>query len=129
MGKIRKCRNCKSEYIVPSEWPGCCSKECKDQRIGKHSKLNNKLNYEQHPLLANRQRWLKLRYKVFLLHGRVCLCCGSNKEIQVDHIKPFHSRKFFRRRSAHCFEIEVLFIGLLAQKFFHLFPQFGPTEP
>jgi hypothetical protein len=33
--------------------------------------------------------WLKLRKKVFEIHGEVCLRCGSTENIAVDHIKPY----------------------------------------
>lgn len=36
--------------------------------------------------------WKKLRYKVLVEHGAVCMCCGASKDdgarIVVDHIKP-----------------------------------------
>lgn len=32
MGKARRCRVCKKSYLVPSQWPGSCSKECSSER-------------------------------------------------------------------------------------------------
>ena len=32
--------------------------------------------------------WRAMRERVFALHGRRCQKCGSDDEIQVDHIKP-----------------------------------------
>lgn len=37
------------------------------------------------------RKWMELRYKAILLHGRKCLCCGASGDgvvIQVDHVKP-----------------------------------------
>jgi len=40
--------------------------------------------------------WTTLRYKVLLIHGRRCMCCGATPDdghtvINVDHIKPRHT--------------------------------------
>lgn len=35
------------------------------------------------------KRWLELRYKAILLHGKTCACCGKkSNDVHVDHIKP-----------------------------------------
>lgn len=86
--KIRKCRNCGREYIVPSEYPGCCSKKCKIERTGNiNIKKVEKKKLNELVSITN-QRWLKLRYQAFLRYGRKCCLCGSNDNLQVDHIKP-----------------------------------------
>jgi hypothetical protein len=33
--------------------------------------------------------WKNLRDMVFEAYGKVCLCCGSQNNISVDHIKPY----------------------------------------
>lgn len=32
--------------------------------------------------------WKKLRFEVIKTYGATCMCCGSDKNIVVDHIKP-----------------------------------------
>lgn len=32
--------------------------------------------------------WYQLRYKVFTVYGRKCMCCGKRYNLDVDHIKP-----------------------------------------
>lgn len=34
------------------------------------------------------EAWRRLRYKALKLYGNACQCCGSRKNIHVDHIKP-----------------------------------------
>ncbi len=39
------------------------------------------------------REWRELRYKVLIMHGRRCMCCGATPEknnivIHIDHIKP-----------------------------------------
>ena len=33
--------------------------------------------------------WKELKQRVFDTYGKVCLCCGSEEHIAVDHIKPY----------------------------------------
>ena len=30
----------------------------------------------------------EVREEVFEIHGKICLCCGSEKDITIDHIVP-----------------------------------------
>lgn len=83
--KLRKCRQCKKPYQVPSPWPACCSEQCKKERSLKLSIKKQKVNINKG---TNYNRWLKLRYAAIRKYGNKCLCCGSREKIHVDHIKP-----------------------------------------
>jgi hypothetical protein len=43
---------------------------------------------EIHKLLRTRSEYVEWRTKVFIRDGRKCVLCGSNKEINADHIVP-----------------------------------------
>ena len=40
--------------------------------------------------------WNKVRYVIIKKYGPVCMCCGSKKEIVVDHIKPLRKHWHLR---------------------------------
>ena len=93
--KIRKCRSCKTEYVTPTNWAGCCSEACLVKRLDyletTRPQRDKKKIGRPNAFDPQSQRWLKLRWEVLIKYGRTCMCCGARPPkaiMQVDHIKP-----------------------------------------
>lgn len=52
-------------------------------------KIKDLLNPERRNGKKRSSKWPKIR-KEFLLENPVCACCGSDKDLNVHHIIPFH---------------------------------------
>lgn len=95
--KVRECRSCKSKYVSPTNWAGCCSELCLMKRLD-FLEIRNESNNQKKPkkpivpaFNIRSERWLKLRYEMIKKHGRTCMACGRKAPevvIQIDHIKP-----------------------------------------
>lgn len=85
--KYRKCRECGNKYKVPSDYPGCCSKECKIRRTG-NIDVKRTMIRKLGDISKNDNRWFRLRYEALRKYGSLCMLCGSKDRLQIDHIKP-----------------------------------------
>lgn len=86
--KIKQCRNCKKDYVVPGVRPGVCSVLCYNKRLKKLRKSRSiKRSYVPKDFYVS-DEWYRLRYKAIANNGRNCQACGGAGEIHVDHIKP-----------------------------------------
>jgi len=62
-------------------------KRRKEKNKGK-KRGNRKYRYIPSEDFFKSKRWERLRIRVFIKWGRRCLKCGSQKTVQVDHVKP-----------------------------------------
>lgn len=110
-----ECRSCKKRGFESSMLPGgYCSSECapKSRRLKQTrgfkkevknlnpwlpnkqeiKRLGNRVRKAKRINLwskENRDRWIKIRYAVFLRDGKRCALCGiENGRLHIDHIKP-----------------------------------------
>lgn len=87
MAKLRKCRNCKRPYVVPSKFPGCCSKACKQIRMKARKDIQEARTASNERFFSSRA-WFDVRYRALKMCAGKCMACGNRDQLQVDHIKP-----------------------------------------
>ncbi len=100
-----KCRsiNCDKEVIGKFKY---CTPKCRSQfrRKTRPKVANPKPRFIHHKFYSSKA-WLELRYKAFQKNGRLCGVCGSEKDLQVDHIKP---RKLYPELSLVIENLQIL---------------------
>lgn len=103
----RLCQHC--GMIYPNPCQGSAHKTCPNflaisvplpRRAGKHAAAEQSKAIAKEasasesgaPDFYNTQAWRELRYRVLLLQGGQCQCCGSRADVHIDHIKPRSKR-------------------------------------
>lgn len=88
----KNCVNCSQKVPLDRGKSNYCSSNCREDFANKGLKVERR---QFHKFVKidlwspeNKERWAKLRYETFKLHGRKCLVCGSTDQLNVDHIKP-----------------------------------------
>jgi len=97
-----------NKYLIVGDSYSVISKVYKDLQDEAKSikKIKNNRRVRSHsrkkvkPFSIKDLKWMKLRDRVFDKYGKVCLCCGSVDDIQVDHIKP----KSIYPELSYCFD-------------------------
>jgi 5-methylcytosine-specific restriction endonuclease McrA len=75
--------------LFKSQFDGCLNRVLELQRHGMTSSLV-KINYQTPEAVPERETSEEIKRQVRKRDGNKCLCCGSTKKLQVDHIHAWH---------------------------------------
>ena len=79
-----------TRYIISSAKPQKPMKLCATCELLKETDPNNVRGKGEKPSVKfySSWEWKKARYETLKRYGAFCMCCGSDRNIVVDHIKP-----------------------------------------